>query len=197
MAYKRVSLPVQRAHVVLGCGATSDDVYVPCPIRGATALATCEDCARLEYITSDDHGHADAIVCRPALPRWRRLLERLRAPTRVPLHRLVHRGVRCATCDASPPQLERLMAEARADAVPIVDYERGAVGLVTRADLSADGRWATALMRRAVTIGEHETLARAVERLRVEGAQHLVIVDAADRVVGLVAAAEVAALARG
>jgi CBS domain-containing protein len=183
MSNKLVCLPVRTVRVVSRVAETREETYVSCPIRGATVVPQCECCERLEMITADDRGHPDAVMCRPPLSLWARLLERTRTLPRSPVHALVTRGLTCATCDASPQQLADIMIDGRVDAVPIVDYERCALGVVTRTDL---------MMQRAVTIEQHETIARAVELMLIEGALHLVVTDAGGHVVGLLSARDVA-----
>jgi CBS-domain-containing membrane protein len=192
MANKMVCLPVRSVRVVSACGLPCEDAHVSCPMRGATTLPMCESCERLEMITADEEGEPDAVMCRPPVPLWARLLERVRGLPKAPVHTLITRGLTCATCDATPRQLADIMAEGGVDAVPIVDYERCVIGIVSRGDLVADAGVTLPMIRRAVTLEQSETIARAVELMLIEGAHHLVVTDEREHVVGLLSAREVA-----
>src|SRR3954463_16418568 len=123
MPHKLTCLRVRAVRVVSGSGAACEDLFVPCPMRGATRIGTCEGCMCMEMITADAKGAPDAVMCRPPLPLWVRLLERLRRLPETPVHQLVSNDLVCVTSDASPRQLADVMAERGLDAVAVVDYE--------------------------------------------------------------------------
>jgi CBS domain-containing protein len=191
MANKLTCIPVRSMRLLSGSGATCEDPLVHCPVRGATELATCEACEHMEAITADARGRADSVICRPSLPLWARLLERARKLPDTPIHRLISCDLVCVTCDASPRQVADLMAERRLEAVAVVDYEHCALGLVSRDGLlQADAFGPN--VQRAVTIEQHETLARAVELMMIEGVTHLVVVDRGEHVIGMLDASQLA-----
>jgi len=198
MAHKLACLRVRSVTVIDGDGGSTADPLVPCPVRGATALATCEQCMRMEVITADLKGRADAVICRPAVALWERLTQPLRPLSETPLYNMISRNLTCVTCDASLRQVAELMGERCVEAVPVVDYDHGAVGMVARADLLRGGEHVPEIMQRSVTLEQHETLARAAELMLIEGVKHLLVVDREERVVGLLAASDVArTLVRG
>jgi CIC family chloride channel protein len=107
-----------------------------------------------------------------------------------PVRAVMTQDVETIAADALVGDARRRFELGRHSAYPIVDRERHCVGIVTRGDLlstaaSDDSPIAHAASTNVVTVRPDTTLLDVLDRLLDEDIEHVPVVDAADRLVGI------------
>ncbi|HEY7957032.1 MAG TPA: CBS domain-containing protein [Polyangia bacterium] len=179
--------------------------WIPCPAQGATPIECCERCEHLDRILRDRDGREIGVSCRPLTSGhvppsalFSRLARRALSvvPERTPIATVIASELLCVTPDVGLEAVAALFLDHGVSAVPVVDYERFPVGMVSKTDLARarlrlhDGTEATQVAELMSPVGdtvrEEDTLACAASRMLARGTHHLVVIDRAGRAVGMV-----------
>jgi CBS domain-containing protein len=130
---------------------------------------------------------------------------------RAPIRTVMTRDLVCARPDLDVAHLLSLVVGERVGCLPVVDERRRPIGIVTKYDLveqleamlraAADGvplpgdlaalTVDDLMMPIAITIDEHATVAHAAAVMKSESTHHVLVVDAAGTLVGVVSAHDI------
>ena len=121
-----------------------------------------------------------------------------------PVTRIMSRGVSCGRPELEARAVADLMTRNRIGCLPIVNDLGGPIGMITKHDLVEQllgsqrptdepvPRTARELMMPlALTLGEHATIAHAAAMMAIEDIHHIVIVDEAGVLIGVVSSIDV------
>jgi signal-transduction protein with cAMP-binding, CBS, and nucleotidyltransferase domain len=183
-----VELPVRTLRTS-SLAATCVTHSVGCPSGGSVPLGRCTQCSRLDEVVRDRDGRARAIRCQasspaPSPPRYGGPPD----PQRTPVSLIMTHDVCCITCDFSLEALAALFLDEDIGAVPVIDYEGCPIGMLTKTHLVRRGnadRVIDLMSPLKSTLRETDSLAHAAALMVSERLHHLVVVDARDRVVGM------------
>jgi CBS domain-containing protein len=201
---KSAQLPIRTRRVV-SRNVVEIDKTVGCPSRRSTPLEVCRTCENLDAIVLDRDGVECRVCCRPPQPApgsgdnafWPRFTRRMLppGPRRIPVSTVMTSGVTCVTCDLGVEAVAALFLDEKIGALPVVDYERQPIGIVTKSDLlrsrMADSHFPrigiTDLMTPVLaTVREDDSLSRAASLMLEHRIHHLPVVDEQSGVVGMV-----------
>jgi CBS domain-containing protein len=181
--------PVFVQRIVSGDGAVRASLTVFCSHEGQTIdFARCGACERFARVDGEDR-RGPVITCHVnAVPMGA-------GPT---LARIMSRDVLCVTRDVPVRLVGELLLERSIGAVPVVDPEGRAVGLVSKTDVlgallaGKTARAADVMMSTLFALPESAPVARAAALMAAEGIHRVLVVDAERRVVGVVSALDIA-----
>jgi CBS-domain-containing membrane protein len=197
---KAVNLPVHTQRICDGDGLVYIEQTVDCPTVGPTPTDRCEGCECLELIGLDDEGQPRTLVCRPTVkraPSPARGLFHGEDAAHTPVEAVMSPDVACVTCDVGVADIAALFLDEGVSAVPVVDYDRFPIGVVSKTDLvrpevlrvagpSQGAIAAASLLGPSLhTITEGESLATAAARMVDAHIHHLLVVGRDGRLVGM------------
>lgn len=118
------------------------------------------------------------------------------ANTDVPISKIMTRATITARADATVDSLIALMTHHHIGCIPIVDESGRPSGIVTKLDLiecRGEGRASAreVMMPNAMTLPVDATLAHAVTLMSAESIHHLLVIDAARTLVGVVSTMDI------
>ena len=210
MSRSSVSLAVHTRRIADGAGVVTIERTVQCPTFGEAALDRCERCERYVLLTLDDADAPHCVICRPALPRMWQGAGLADQPVGVDaahtrVDAVMTDDVTCVTLDVPVADIAALFHRQRISALPVVDYEHYPIGIVTEADLVRVPRsdqsavvgempsHAAALMSPVFhTVPQDASLETAARRMLKARVHHLLVVDANERLVGILSALDLA-----
>lgn len=192
------ALPVHSLEIRSAGGRWSSLSSVRCLDRQQSIpLESCLDCERSGGLTDAPAGPERFVGCHGAGPALRRAAPGAADPEpsladRTPVAELCARGAVAVRSDLPLAEVGPLLLERDLDAVPVVDGEGRAVGIVSKTDLlrpaGPDARVFDAMTHAALTVGEGAPVSEAAALMSAQGVHQLPVVDGRGRVVGLVGA---------
>jgi CBS domain-containing protein len=202
--FKSAQLPIRTRRVV-SRQAVELDKSVSCPARHSTPLEVCRTCENLDAIVLDRDGLECRVCCRPPQSAsgsddnafWPRFARRMLPPSarRIPVSTVMTSSVTCVTCDLGVEAVASLFLDEQIGALPVVDYERQPIGILTKTDLLRSRLGDASFPQVAITdlmtpvlatVREDDSLSRAASLMLEHRIHHLPVVDEQSGVVGMV-----------
>lgn len=158
-------------------------------------LERCLDCERSGGLTDAPAGPDRFVDCHAPGSGLRRRASLAADPEpsvadRTPVAELCPRGAVAIRADLPLAEVAPLLLERDLDALPVVDPEGRAVGIVSKTDLlrplAADATAFDAMTHAALTVPEGAPVSEAAALMTAHGVHQLPVVDGQGRVVGLV-----------
>jgi CBS domain-containing protein len=191
-----VTLPVRVRQIVGPDGQAKLAMTVYCPVRAhAVSTEDCKKCEQCDGIQIGRKRGRTHVRCRPIA--LERAVQRKRRPgpaESTPIHAVMTTRVACVTPEVDVAQLTALLAERGQACAPVVDESGQLVGLVSQLEhVPPAGATVGDVMRPlAFILNESDSLSRAAALMAYEGIAQLPIVSDEGRVVGLLAAIDLA-----
>jgi CBS-domain-containing membrane protein len=193
-AGERVRLPVRSCRVV-GPGDVAETHHtVQCARqKRSIAFSRCCGCAHMISVDVDpdgQHGTVECDVTDGALPHGR--VDVAEAAVRVRLGDVIGVDATCVRSDLEVEAVIDLIVDGGLRAVPVVDAQRGLVGIVSKSDLlrrRGTARTVSEVMTPLVHgLPEDAPVAYAISLMAFEGLHEVPVVDANSHVIGMVTA---------
>jgi CBS domain-containing protein len=185
----------------VGEDGRQEAAWVRCPRDGASIpLERCLSCPKLSSLKRDARGN-ESVACMVHDDAKDEQLGPISLP-RLTVADLMTRNVLCVRPHLSLDVLTQLFVESQLKAVPVVDETGTVLGIVAEADVqldvqtrSGDARGprtaADVMMPAPFTLPEYVPVTRAAAMMVFEGVSSVVVVSAADTVVGVLSASDV------
>jgi CBS domain-containing protein len=202
-------------------GATDERALVRCPLRKESVpLDSCRSCKKCMEVRHDRLGVPTSVICRVEVDELGEHDEGKLELPRLSVGSLMTRNVLCVRPELSLDAVIALFVESGFKAVPVVDEYGSLVGIVTEADVLIDvyvhensdvdrrsvgvdmlgerlhtvpeGRTVgDVMLPLALTLPESASITQAAAVLEFEGFYHVVVLASDDKIVGVLAAADI------
>jgi len=187
--------------VVLKDGTEQIARFVCCPHLGQTvSLRDCAGCGRSRGVVVDSRLDREVVDCAMApadetsvVPAhsWNSKGDPLGAAT---VAAAMARDVICVRPETPIEHVARTLSEEAIGSLVVVDDQHRLAGIVSSSDLARTSHGATVgdvMTSRPVAISEHVLLTRAAAIMAFEGIHHLVVVDDAGKLAGIISSIDV------
>ena len=196
---KRVSrdhtaLQIRRRTEISRHGLTASFYSVRCPRqRVSIAVGECEHCPQAQGLfIGRNH---DLLLCGAATSTDRERCDLREAAQRTPVSSLMDCDIVCARSDVSLEALRSVLLVRDARDLPVVDQQRRAIGMVSRAELvrhPGGGTVAEIMAPIAFSVPEDMSIASAAALMASGGLQALTVADQSGALAGILSSADIA-----